>query len=85
MDYGAATIIASYVVNERGETEDDQILIDAERSAVERARHFELFADEVRSLIGRWEFDFTQPEDGSACTRGQALSSQFQFQFNRRR
>ena len=85
VDYGAATIVASYVVNERGETEDDQILIDAERSAVERARHFELFADEVRSLIGRWEFDFTQPEDGSACTRGQALSSQFQFQFNRRR
>ena len=85
VDYGAATIIASYVVNERGETEDDQILIDAERSVVERARHFDLFADEVRSLVGRWEFDFTQPEDGSACTRGQALSSQFQFQFNRRR
>ena len=85
MDYGAATIVASYVVNERGETEDDQILIDAERSVVERARHFDLFADEVRSLVGRWEFDFTQPEDGSACSRGQALSSQFQFQFNRRR
>ena len=85
VDYGAATIIASYVVNERGETEDDQIVIDTERSVIERARNFDLFADEVRSLIGRWEFDFMQPEDGSACTRGQALSSQFQFQFNRRR
>ena len=85
VDYGAATIVARYVVNERGETEDDQILIDTERSVVGRARNFDLFADEVRGLIGRWEFDFMQPEDGSACTRSQSLSSQFQFQFNRRR
>ena len=85
VDYGAATIVASYVVNERGETEDDQILIDTESSVVGRARNFNLFADEVRNLIGRWEFDFMQPEDGSACTRSQSLSTQFQFQFNRRR
>ena len=84
VDYGSATIVASYVVNEQGETLDDQVTIDAERSSLSQSQNFDLFANAVRALIERWEFDFVESEDG-ACTKGQGLSSQFQFQFNRRR
>ena len=84
VDYGSATIVASYAVNERGETVDDQVIIDAERSSASQPRRFDLFANAVRTLINRWEFDFVEAEDG-ACMKDQELSSQFQFQFNRRR
>ena len=78
VDYGAATMVVHYVLNDQGETLDDQTEIDAERSTVSISRHSDLFAEATRELVNSWEFDFSQAEAGS-CERSQKLTSQIRF------
>ena len=80
IDYGSATIVVQFTLNEQGETVDDAVAAISERSVAERADYLNLFVREVLNLVRRWEFEFDE-SDAGACARSQQLTTQFQFSY----
>ena len=80
IDYGAATIVVQFTLNEQGETVDDGVVALSERSVAEQPDYLNLFVREVLNLVRRWEFQFDE-SDAGACAKSQQLTTQFQFSY----
>ena len=81
VNYGAAEIVVRYTVDERGQTEDDGVMIVAGESSATRPRYFELFAETAVEEIEKREFDFVDVDDG--CRKRQEIKTKMVFQFSR--
>ena len=80
-NYGDAVIAVRYVIDESGETVDEEVAIVAERSSADRIRHFNRFARTVVDKVRSWTFSFAVPNDQSCTKRRTGLTS-FQFQYD---
>ena len=80
IDYGSATVVVQFTLNDQGQTVNDAVTILRERSVAEQPDNFNLFAREVLNLVRRWEFAFDESDSG-ACARSQQLVTQFQFTY----
>ena len=56
MNFGDAVIAVRYVVDERGETLDDEIAVIPERSTADRERYLDLFAELAVETVQGWSF-----------------------------
>ena len=80
-DVGDAIMTVRYVLDDQGETVDQEVAVVNERSSADRARYYRLFAMEAVKTVRDWRFRFTNPDDGS-CNRRQSLETTFQFSLN---
>ena len=80
MDYGDAEITVEYVIDENGETVDDEVIVDMDRSRADPMRYFRLFAKQARDTVVGWTFAFPDADDGS-CLRRQKSETRFRFSY----
>ena len=80
MDYGDAEITVEYVIDENGETVDDEVVVDMDRSRADHRRYFRLFAKESRDTVVGWTFVFPD-SDGGSCLRRQSNETTFKFSY----
>ena len=82
IDYGSATVVIQFTLNDRGETVPGSVEMLSERSVAEQPAYLSLFSQQALNLVRRWEFDFADAETGE-CARSQQLVTQFGFQYSR--
>lgn len=82
IDYGSATIVVRFTLDDLGETVPGTVQVLNDRSSVEQPAYLNLFSQQVLNLVGTWEFDFAEGEAGT-CTRSQQLTTQFRFAYDR--
>ena len=81
-DYGSATVVIQFTLNDRGETVPGSVEMLSERSFAEQPAYLSLFSQQALNLVRSWEFDFADAETGE-CARRQQLVTQFGFQYSR--
>ena len=79
-DFGSARITVRYLVDEEGETVNDQISLVRDRSSADQERYFALFAKTALDKVRSWSFGFAEQNDRS-CTRRQTRTTSFAFNF----
>ena len=82
IDYGSATVVIQFTLNDRGETVPGSVEMLSERSVAEQPAYLSLFSQQAVNLVRSWEFDFADAETGE-CARSQQLVTQFGFQYSR--
>ena len=82
IDYGSATVVIQFTLNDRGETVPGSVEMLSERSVAEQPAYLSLFSQQALNLVRSWEFDFADAETGE-CARSQQLVTQFGFQYSR--
>ena len=80
VDFGSARITVQYLVDEEGETVNDQVSLVPDLSRADRERHFSLFAKNALDKVRSWSFAFVEHDDRS-CTRRQTRTTSFAFNF----
>lgn len=78
MNYGGAQIAVAYVVDEQGQTVDEEVRLLAERSRVDRERYLSLFAEPALQTVRQWTFDFVETAE---CSRRQERTTSFIFTY----
>ena len=81
-DYGSATVVIQFTLNDRGETVPGSVEMLSERSVAEQPAYLSLFSQQALNLVRSWEFDFADAGTGE-CARSQQLVTQFGFQYSR--
>ena len=79
-DFGNARITVRYVVDELGQTVDDEVVFMRESSSWTRSRYLRLFTRESIRTVQEWAYVFPEGNDES-CTRRQVRSVSFVFEF----
>ena len=82
IDYGSATVVIQFTLNDRGETVPGSVEMLSERSVAEQPAYLSLFSQQAVNLVRSWEFDFADAETGE-CARSQQLVTQFGFLYSR--
>lgn len=80
MNFGEAVVAVRYVVDDSGETVDQEIEVVSELSQVDRERYFELFAESAVETVRRWRFAFADA-GAQSCTRRQSRTTSFHFTY----
>ena len=80
-NYGDAVITVRYVVDEAGETVDEEVAVVAEQSSADRIRFFNRFARAAVEKVRSWTFSFAEPNDQS-CTKRRTSVTSFKFQYD---
>ena len=80
MNFGNAKVTVRYIVDDLGETVDQQVHVLRESSQADRERYFELFAESAVETVQEWKFGFAIP-DGQSCTRRQHRTTSFRFTY----
>ena len=80
-DYGDAVITVRYVIDEHGETEDDNTTVVEEQSNADRSRYFNTFARAALRHVRNWKFSFDEANDQS-CTKRRTTETAFRFRFD---
>ena len=79
VNFGSATMVLEFVLNEQGHTEDGTVRVVAESSSAARPQYFDMFATEAKVLANRWQFEFDAGETN--CSRRQTKRAKVEFQF----
>ena len=66
-NYGGATIVVRFAVDDRGETVDGEVAVVAEDSEVERPEHFDALTEDALGLVRDWSFLVEAPRQGGEC------------------
>ena len=78
VDYGSATVVVSYAIDQSGRTTDDEVRVVPAQSNADRPQFFDLFAEAAEDAVRDWEFDFTGNGD---CRRSQQRMTRFRFTY----
>ena len=78
--YASASITVRYVVDDRGETVDDDIVMVTEQSTATPPRFIDKFGQAAVDTVKRWKFDF-QDTDSEACVKRQRLTARLEFSY----
>lgn len=78
VDYGSATIVVSYEIDDAGLTVDDEVHTVLARSSADRPQYLGLFAAAAEDAARGWEFDFGAEED---CRKAQRRMTRFRFDY----
>lgn len=81
MNYGSASVVIRYTVDEAGATIDDEVALVPEESSAQRPRSLDLFADAAKRVVRNWIFEFEGNDEGN-CSRRQERSIQFEFRYD---
>ena len=79
MNMGNAVITVQYVVNEQGNTVDEDVTVVRAMSRADRGRYFSVFAVEALEAIERWTFTFIDPD--ASCKQEQTRTTSFEFKY----
>ena len=79
-DYGDAVIAIRFMVDESGETIDEEVVVVREESTVERESRFDRFADTAISKVRSWSLDFADPDD-QTCSKRHTRTVRFRFDY----
>ena len=79
INFGSATIVLQFVLNEQGGISDDTVEVIADSSAATRPQYFDIFANEARALARQWRFEFAAGETN--CSRRQIKRATVEFRF----
>ena len=77
VNYGKATIVVRYTINESGSTEN--VVVVEEESTAQRPTWRGLFEREAVMLVERYRFDFDDVETG--CERRREVTTRFTFEY----
>ena len=80
-NYGSAEILVAYMIDDDGETVDDEVLFRPEQSRADVASHMSLFAESAVNAVRTWQFDFEVEQDG--CEKSQRRATRFRFRYAR--
>ena len=80
-DFGDASILVAFEIDENGDTVDDKVEALIDQSTATRQASINLFADAATDVVKEWRFEFEDAEDGQPCKRRQVLSIRFNFAF----
>ena len=80
-NYGSAEIVVAYMIDEDGETVDDEVSFLPEQSRADIARHMPVFTKAAEEAIRTWQFDFNVEQGG--CEKRQQRTTRFHFQYTR--
>ena len=78
IDLGSARVTVRYLVDEQGQTVNDQVSLDPERSTADHDRYFQLFAQAALDEVRSWSFSFVD-QNSESCIRRQMRSTSFDF------
>ena len=79
VNFGSATIVVEFELDEQGRTVDDSVQVVDEASRAARPGHFGVFSAEAVSLARDWEFAFDPNE--TDCVRRQSSRVTVNFEF----
>ena len=80
-NYGSAEIVVAYMIDDDGETVDDEVSFLPEQSTADVPRHMPLFSDTAEEAVRAWRFDFDGDQDG--CEKRQRRTTRFSFRYAR--
>ena len=81
INFGDAEITVRYLVDESGETVDEEVSVVPERSSADQTRYFNLFARAALGKVRTWKFSFADPNEQS-CRKRQTRTTSFAFNFD---
>ena len=80
VNYGSADIVVAFVIDETGETIDDEVAFVPAESDAERSRHLDLFSRSAEQSVRTWVFDFDSAAD---CVKRQEKKTRISFRYRR--
>ena len=78
-DFGDASILVQFEIDENGDTVDDNIEALLDQSTATRERSIGLFVNAAIEAVKAWRFEFEDAEVGQLCERRQTLSVRVNF------
>ncbi len=80
-DLGTASVAIRYVVDDEGETPDDEVRPIAERSSAAIERHLDLFVESAVAAVQQWSFEIAGAD---ACVFPVEQATTFEFSYPQR-
>lgn len=78
IDYGSAVVMVRFVVDEAGETVDEEVTVVEGRSSAEQPSHFDRFAQAAIKQVQGWAVEFPN-RDEQSCSMAQSASITVRF------
>ena len=77
-NFGEASVAIRYVVDEQGETVDNEVQVIAQESSAQRERYLRLFVESATAVVRQWTFDTAGAD---ACTFPVTRATTFEFTY----
>ncbi len=78
IDYGSAVVMVRFVVDEAGETVDEEVTVVQGRSSAEQPSHFDRFAQAAIKQVQGWTVELPN-RDEQSCSMAQSVSITVRF------